>query len=499
MTSPTDILNKYISPGLILLNRYQIERVVGGGAYGTIYAAADMASQERVAIKALPPAQESSSKTAQGRFVREMKVISKITHPNIVQIYDYGQTPEGIPFMVLEYLQGQTLEREVHQRPMPLEIALEVTRQIASALAAAHAQGVIHRDLKPANIMVDRRPGHVTVKVLDFGMAKVLSQLDDESIVQLTREGVAVGTPRYIAPEQARGQQVGPWTDLYALGLLMYEMLTGARAVKANTIDAAVIAHVSPEPLHLDEAQMLPPVVHPILYKLIEKDPRKRYQSGQDLVQDIDRLTVSLRNPRHAQQAQQPRSVGEPEVRGPLSAVPASTLELDYDRVERADREAPVPTTLSMRAIKAPGAGHTPGRTLLQEPKRSKFIFVEWAIVILLTTFVYILWTAQFFKDAGYILRVTLSAVPFIATTLIGLFWVNRARWVNLPRLFMITLVIMFAAAHIDTKALITELIRDPAWFFKPFKELPGFDLLYKAASTMGREYAMFLSSLLRS
>lgn len=494
MASPTDILSKYIVPGLVLLNRYQIEKVVGGGAYGTIYAAVDLSSHERVAIKALPPAQESSSQTAQGRFVREMKVISKIAHPNIVQIYDFGETQDQIPFMVLEFVQGQTLEREVHQNPMPLEVGLEMTRQIALALAAAHSHGVIHRDLKPANIMVDRRPGYVQIKVLDFGMAKVLAQFDDNSIVQLTREGVAVGTPRYIAPEQARGQQVGPWTDLYALGLLMYEIFTGARAVKANTIEDAVLAHVSPEPLVLDEIQMVPPVLHPILFKLMEKDPRKRYQSGHDVAQDIDRLVNSMRQPRHTAQAQQHNQSTSNQS---FSQASPESLELDYDRVEQVEHSAPTPISLSMKAV-TPRGVHTPGRALLKEPPKSRFIWLEWAGSIVLSYFVYILWTAQFFNKADYGLRLTLSAVPFIFVVFISFFFVNRVRWINFPRLLLGALLLMFIGAHIDLKTLITELVRDPAWFVKPLKDVAGLKLIYELVAATGREYAMLLSSLIR-
>ena len=273
----------------MLLNRYQIEQLVGGGAYGAIFAAIDVVTHERVAVKALPPAQESTSRTALGRFQREMKIIKNLVHPNIVTIYDYGESRTGAPFMVLEFVGGTTLEREVHGRPMPLEHGVEVLPQLLSALGKAHELGVIHRDLKPANIMIERLPRGYQIKVLDFGMAKVLSAIDGESMVQLTREGVAVGTPRYIAPEQARGLDVGPWTDLYAVGLLMYEIFTGDRVVKADTIEGAVFAHVSPEPLPLPELHRIPPQLHPLLHGLLAKDVKRRYQRASDALAELAR------------------------------------------------------------------------------------------------------------------------------------------------------------------------------------------------------------------
>ena len=496
MTSPHDILSKYLSPGLVLLNRYQLEQPVGGGAYGMIYAALDLSSHERVAIKALPPPQENNSKTAQGRFLREMKVISKLTHPHIVHIYDVGETPDQIPFMVLEFVQGQTLEREVQGRPMPVELGLETTRQIALALGAAHELGVIHRDLKPANIMVERRPGHVNVKVLDFGMAKVLSPLDDESLVQLTREGVAVGTPRYIAPEQARGQQVGPWTDLYALGLLMYEIFTGERAVKASTIDAAVVAHVSPEPLPLPELHLIPPSLHPILTKLLQKDARKRYQLAAEVVRDLDQVAHALRQPRHspASSAQAP-SVG-------ASAVPFArqelTLELDYDRVEAAEQARRDSHDAMPPLAQAPASHRTPGRNLLEEPPKSKLIWIEAALALPALAWGYQLWTAQFFHDDPYLVRVTLSAIPFIATLILSFVLISRVRWLNMPRLLMLCSLVIIASAHVRPRVLMTQLIREPAWFLAPMKDAPIFKALYELAVFVGREYALILGSLLR-
>ncbi len=282
--------------GDLLHGRYRIGRVIGTGAYGEIFGATDEQTGEQVAIKALPPGARTGNDTARGRFHREMMVIRNLNHPNIIAIYDWGETEQRAVFMVLEYIEGQTLDRVVRNRPLAPEVAIDVARQITQALQIAHAHGVIHRDLKPANIMLsEKTEGGYGVKVLDFGMAKLLSRMEDESIVELTREGIAVGTPRYIAPEQARGLPVGPTADLYALGLLFYEVLTGVQAVKADSVELAVRAHVSAAPLELAEIDQVPEVIRPLLRKLLEKKVEDRYQDAGVVLAAFDSVERALR------------------------------------------------------------------------------------------------------------------------------------------------------------------------------------------------------------
>lgn len=284
-----------VVPGELLSERYRVGAAIGTGAYGEIFGAVDEQTGRQVAIKALPPGARDINDTARGRFHREMMVIRNLDHPNIIAIYDWGETDKQVVFMALEYVEGQTLERVVRNRPMALERAIDVAIQMTLALQAAHGQGVIHRDLKPANIMLSQKPdGFYVVKVLDFGMAKVLSRIEDESLIELTREGMAVGTPRYIAPEQARGLPVGPTADLYALGLLLYEMLTGVQAVTANSVELAVRAHVSSEPLELAEIEQVPLAVRPILNRLLEKKVESRYQDAAEVLAALESLQQSL-------------------------------------------------------------------------------------------------------------------------------------------------------------------------------------------------------------
>lgn len=283
-------LQELIQTGDRLAQRYRIGERIGAGAYGMIFAGVDEQTGRPIAVKAIPPEARERSATAIERFQREMKVIASLRHQNIIDIYDWGRTEAGMIYMVLEYVDGQTLDARVRANPMGLSMAVGATIQLLQALAVAHDAGVIHRDLKPANVMLAGGKEDYKVKVLDFGMAKVLEPLDDESIVDLTREGMAVGTPRYIAPEQARGLAVGPWTDLYAVGLLFYEMLTGQQAVQASTVEAAVGAHVSREPLELAAIEQVAPAARPILFKLIEKDPERRYRQAREVVDALERL-----------------------------------------------------------------------------------------------------------------------------------------------------------------------------------------------------------------
>ncbi len=284
-----------VVPGELLHERYRIGDAIGTGAYGEIFSAIDEQTGAQVAIKALPLGIRDINDTARGRFHREMMIIRNLDHPNIIGIYDWGETDNQVVFMALEYVDGHTLERIVRNQPMTWEHAFDVVVQLIQALQAAHRQGVIHRDLKPANIMLSRKAdGFYVVKVLDFGMAKVLARMEDESIIELTREGIAVGTPRYIAPEQARGLPIGPTADLYAVGLLLYEMLTGVQAVTANSVELAVRAHVSPEPLDLAAIEQIPVAVRAVLRKLLEKQVENRYQDAAEVLDALYLVKQSM-------------------------------------------------------------------------------------------------------------------------------------------------------------------------------------------------------------
>lgn len=479
MSAPLNILQKYIQPGVVLLNRYQIQKPIGSGAYGSIFLANDLTMHDQVAVKALPPAAETSSGTAQDRFRREMQIISSLVHPNIISIYDFGQTQQGVPFMILEYIQGQTLEQHVHNNPMSLNDGLRIVRQIASALQTAHGAGIIHRDLKPANIMVHVERHGPHIKVLDFGMAKLLSTPGEVPLPQLTMEGMAVGTPRYIAPEQARGKNVGPWSDLYALGLLCYEVFTGQRAVKAQSIEEAVAAHVSREPLYLSELHMVPDVVLPILDKLLKKDIKHRYQRAEDVVADLDALLRPSSQP-----LPNPNAQHDDET---LQLSQIKGLDIDHEAFAQRQVAAPAPAPV----LVAPKYNHA-----TDVHKTTVFEAAEISVALFCAFVLYTCWTAQFFTDQNYGVRLAFGLVPFIVLSLITLSMGKRLNTMPLARLFWCGELACILIAHISPKSLSSELVLHPAWYLKPLKDVPVLSLFYEFVAFASRSYGTWLWSM---
>ncbi|MGM0557536.1 MAG: serine/threonine protein kinase [Myxococcota bacterium] len=512
MASPAQNLEEYISPGDVLGGEYEVEGVVGYGAFGAIFSAIDGRTGERVAIKALPPSHVLTSETAEGRFHRELKVISKLVQDNLITLYDYGETEDGIFFMILEYVDGETLDDVVRGDAVSLVDALQMTRQIALALDHAHGHGVIHRDLKPANIMVSRTRLGPKIKVLDFGMAKVLARLGEDSIQELTREGMAVGTPRYIAPEQARGEDIGPWTDLYALGLLFYEMVTGARAVKSDTVEGAVGAHVSPEPLDLQEIDRVPDRARPILFRLIDKVPSNRYQSARGLIAEIDEILrdegVAINSPnpgfyKNSPRPPEPESTSAPigSTTGPQFAdVSASEhqqrppaqeeeMELDWERfAEYADpaRDEARPTHTSRQS----------SSSWLRGPETG-FEWAESVIAPLLFVFGFVLLTAQI-RTMGYAAKLGIGlSAPVAALALYVTFHADSWRYHFFRLLSLFSLAHIAIAHALGPQRLVDSLFRNPSWFLVPFEKLPFVEAVATAVDYVFRRYASALSSML--
>jgi serine/threonine protein kinase len=519
MPHSPNTLRRYINLGDRLVDRYVIEDKIGAGAFGAIYSAIDEQTSERVAVKALPPQVDAATNTALARFRREMKVISKLIHRNIIGLYDFGQDDQGVFFMILEYVDGMPLDRMVHGSPLTSSQTLSVCEQIASALSLAHHSGVIHRDLKPANIMVTEESDGLGVKVLDFGMAKLLSNLDDESVAELTREGMAVGTPRYIAPEQARGEDVGPWTDLYALGLLMYEMLTGARAVKADDVEGAVSAHVSDEPLELHEIDDVPQAFRSTLFGLIDKDPNRRYRLAEDFLADLEAIRhetgagmASPQGPHFDPRKARVENPGQTDASAPDSATsPALSenrerareianqarqnddLELDWDNY---DKHAPKTSdpALNKRGKDGKGGVHV----WFRSPDRA----VEWAeasVAPLLGLFAFMLFTAQF-RAFDYEVRLLVGLVPVI--TALG--WsvaAGRGSWrYSFFRLWnLFSLAAVLVAHALGPVKLINGLYRHPTWFLAPVQDWIGMGTAQTVLTWGMRRYAVLLSTLLDS
>jgi serine/threonine-protein kinase len=280
--------------GSVLADRYQVDRHMGSGGMGSVYQARHVHIKKVVAIKVLHP-ELSHDPEVVARFEREAVAAARIEHPNVAAAHDFGRLPDGSFFLVLEYVRGTSLRTELErQAPMPVERALGVARQICLALEAAHEAGIVHRDLKPENVMlVGTQVGEEVVKVLDFGIAKVTAE--ELGGPALTRAGTVFGTPEYMSPEQAAGHPVDARTDLYALGIMLYEMLSGATPFSDDNLVAVLTAQLTQPPPPLPDT--VPEPVALLVSRLLAKAVDDRVPTAQQLRAEIDALGPGVRPP----------------------------------------------------------------------------------------------------------------------------------------------------------------------------------------------------------
>jgi eukaryotic-like serine/threonine-protein kinase len=277
------------------VSHYRIVKKIGEGGMGIVYLAEDTHLGRHVAIKFLSDTHDHHYRA---RFLREARAVSALSHPHIAIIHDYGETEDGRPFIVMEYIKGQTLSELLNQSALTITRALEIIEAVAEALGAAHARGIIHRDIKPSNVLVDEEG---RVKVLDFGLAKQLHEdlqtvsPDANTLMGRTSSNVVVGTPLYLSPEQAMGASVDARSDLFALGTLLYECLTGSPAFLGGSVIeiGAQIIHFNPPPPSSINKRVSAELDR-ITLKALTKKPEARYQSAGEIFAELQAARVAL-------------------------------------------------------------------------------------------------------------------------------------------------------------------------------------------------------------
>jgi eukaryotic-like serine/threonine-protein kinase len=275
--------------GTVLDGKYYVESKIGKGGMGNVYRAKHVHMETPVAVKILHPHLVSDQTTVE-RFRREARAAIAVNHPNAIHVMDFGVTADKTVYLVMEFLQGVSLRKVLSkEQPLPPRRAIEILKQVCAAVDAAHSKGIIHRDLKPDNILIiNYQTPEEEIKVLDFSIAKLRSA-SDGGPVNLTQQGMVVGTPQYMSPEQAEGQELDSRSDLYSLGVILYEMLTGELPFKASTPMALILKHIHALPRPLHELQPdTPAALEAVVLRTLAKKRDDRPQTALSLADDLE-------------------------------------------------------------------------------------------------------------------------------------------------------------------------------------------------------------------
>ena len=353
-----------VESGDIIAGRYRLKEVVGRGGMGTVFRAVQTSVERDVAVKVM----HSQARTDQrlvARFQREARAVAALSHPNTIRLIDFGQTAEGALYLVTEYLKGQSLGQvaKCHGPLEPMRV-IRIAMQICESLAEAHASGIVHRDIKPDNLFLASMYGKADfIKVLDFGIAK-LDQAMTPGSEQLTSAGVCIGSPRYISPEQALGEQVTAQADVYSLGVVLYELLAGRPLFQCDVPQAYLLAHIQEEPRALKPD--LDPRFHALaqcVMQCLEKHPLHRPRGANSLIEALEILLQQVRGV--SEPSIEPLTQPSPGVAQTIDASSVHTLDLvdtgrsRVSQVIAAAAEASLPSDLSQQSVGGkPEAAH---------------------------------------------------------------------------------------------------------------------------------------------
>ncbi len=299
-TAETTSLSAVTLPGTpmrhgdLFAGRYEVRGTVGRGGMGVVYRARDRQLDEDVALKVLRADVMQSDSTLLDRFKQEIKLARRITHRNVLRTHDFGES-NGTPYISMEYLEGVTLKDLVASKgALPLGVGLRVAKQMCQGLEAAHQQGVVHRDIKPQNMLILPETGDL--KIMDFGIARVSTMKDEPPVDSgLTTAGTVMGTPDYIPPEQAQGEPADFRSDIYSLGVVLFEMFTGRLPFTADTMMRIVLAHIqTPPPAPRSLNPRIPEELERIILHALEKNPAKRYQTVAEILADLSEVSAGV-------------------------------------------------------------------------------------------------------------------------------------------------------------------------------------------------------------